>query len=82
MQKACYTNKLIIDQEILDKIRNRHKHQSLAALLTIEDVATKCILTDLKRMSKTLVYDIMSSTRKTKRGLCNLCKLINISTIL
>ena len=42
---------------------------------------TKCKLTYLKRTSKTSVYDIIGSSRKTRRGLCNLSKLNSISTI-
>jgi len=63
MQKASYKNKLIIDQEILYKIRNRQTPK-LSTLLTIGDVVTKCILTYLKRTSKALVYDIIGSARK------------------
>jgi len=40
------------------------KHQSLATLLTIGDVATKCILTNLKRTSKASWYDTIGSTTK------------------
>jgi len=46
------------------------------------DVATKYILTYLKRTSKASMYDIMGLARKTRRGLCNLSKLNNIFTVL
>jgi len=66
MQKTIYSNKPIINQETLDKIWDTDKHQSLAVLLTMGDVTTKCILTYLKRTFKASVYDIMGSTRKTR----------------
>jgi len=48
----------------------------------IGDVATKCILIDLKITSKASVYDIRGLARKIRRGLCSLSKINNISTIL
>ena len=81
MQKASYRNKLIMTKKFWTRL-GTDKHQILAALLTIGDVATKYILTDLKRTSKTSVYNIIGSSRNTRRGLCSLSKLINIFKVL
>ena len=81
IQMTSYIIKLFIYQEISDQIRNQQTPK-LSRFINNRRLATKCILTNLKRTSKASVYDTIGSVRKTRRGLCSLSKLINISTIL
>ena len=81
MQKASYRNKLIIDQEILVKIWNRQTPK-FSSFINDRRHSKQMQVKWFKKISKASVYDIICSARKTRRGLCSLSKLNNISTVL
>jgi len=78
MQKIGYRNKLIIDQEIVDNTRNQQTPK-LSSFINNRRRSHQMHIIIFEKDVESI--SVQHSTRKTRRGLCSLSKLINISTV-